>query len=224
MSRSLSSSGRSRGSSKAVCVILGIVAALLVAAYGMRVWYVNAHPVEAPIPVEHHVMGEWVNLDGTYLFADYQSPEGYSVRVSKAELLTPNEFIDLYGAEGSQHLDSDEGDVKSVVSLEVEIEHVGDGEVGIVLFEQRLIPERKNVAYRYDDELWWMVEPSLKDNPGMFSLLPDTTYVTHIPFTYTTNPDLMESYDKSPRMEIADTSFEYLLSNEPVKTVVDIEL
>ena len=34
----------------------------------------------------------------------------------------------------------------------------------------------------------------------------------------------MESYEQSPRLEIADTSFEYLLSNEPVKTVVDIEL
>lgn len=207
---------------RAVRVALALVAAVLVATWAVRVWYVNAYPPEKPVPVEHYAMGEWVDLDGTYLFADYQSPQGYSVRVNKAELLTPREYLERYGAEGYEPVDDDEG--KSVVSLEVEIEHVGDGEVGLVLFEQRLIPERKNVALHYDMDLWGEAEPALKGEPGIFALRPDSTYVAHIPFTFIATPDLMESYEESPRLEIADAAFEYLLSNEPVKKVVDIVL
>lgn len=211
-----------REKSLAVKVACCVAVALLLAAYGVRVWYVNAHPYEQPAPVEHYSMGEWVNLDGTYLVADYQSPEGYSVKVNKAELMSPREYVEKYGAQGATL--PEEGEKRSVVSLEMEIRHDGDGEVGLVLFEQRLIPERRNIAYRYDPELWWEAEPALKDMPGVFALRPDSTYTVHIPFYFPANPDYFVPYDEAKRPEITDTSFELLLSNLPVETLVDIEL
>ncbi|WP_165050359.1 MULTISPECIES: hypothetical protein [unclassified Adlercreutzia] len=211
-----------RERSLAAKVACAVVMAILTAAYGVRVWYVNAYPFEQPAPVEHYGMGEWVDLDGTYLIAPYQSPEDYEVKVDKAELMSPREYVERYGAKGAEL--PPEGEEGTVVSLEVEISHKGDGEVGIVLFEQRLIPERRNIAYRYDPELWWEAEPALRDTPGMFALRPGSTYVAHVPFSFPGYPDYFVAYDDAKRPEITDTSFELLLSNLPVQTVVDIEL
>lgn len=202
-------------------VILSIGISLLIIAYCVLVWSVNEKDEASTIPIEHFAMNEWVDLSGSFLHSEDQTPNGYSIRITNAELLTPSEYIKNYGAK-EEATNSEEG--QTVVCLEYEISHEGDGEVGLVLFEQKLIAASKDLALSYDSELWWKAEPTMKNMPGTFSLLPDTTFVTHIPFTYTTNPDAFQSYANSPRVEISNGSYELLLSYLPVKKVVDIKI
>ncbi len=117
-----------------------------------------------------------------------------------------------------------EDNQQTVVCLEYQIRHEGAGDVGLVLFEQRLIAATKNVALKYDSELWWKAEPEMKDQPGMFALSPDSSYTAYIPFSFIHDPDAFQSYEDSPRAVVTDRTFELLVSNLPTRKVIDISI
>lgn len=201
--------------------VAGIVIVLALA-YGIRVWHINEADKANTTPVEHYAVGEWVDLTGSFLQTEAQAPDGYSIRISKVELLTPDEYVRAYGAEGEDIVGEDSQ--RTVICLEYQIQHEGAGEVGLVLFEQRLIAGSKNVALKYDNELWWKAEPEMTDQPGMFALRPDSSYTAHIPFSFIRDPDAFQSYEDSPRTAIVDSTFELLVSNLPTRKVIDITL
>lgn len=202
--------------------IIAAVLALCALAYGVRVWQLNAADQASAIPVEHYAMGQWVDLSGSYLRSADQAPDGYAVKIDKAELLTPDEYVEKYGAAGAE-MPGEDGE-KTVLSLEYEIRHEGDGPVGLVLFEQKVLPQDRSIALSYDRDLWWQAEPSMKGQPGQFGLRPDSSYTAHIPFSFIDNPPAFQSYVTSPRTKIDGTAFELLLSNLPTRKVIDVAL
>lgn len=217
-------------------VIAAIALSLAVCLVGARIVWVNAHG--ATIPTEHYGMGEWVDLSGGY-FDDLhgENMQGYSVRITKAESLSYNEFVAQYAKEIPDSLDvsagldegkvttvSDNPDEKTIVSLTYEIKNEGNDAGGIALFRHNLVPSRKNVAYTFNRDLWTSVEPQMKDQIGGFGLKKDSSYTTHVPFTFVSDPPYFQKFDYEILQPVAgDTSFELTLCNAPVRKIIDVE-
>lgn len=207
-------------------MILIAACALAFIAVGARIAWVNAQAVV--IPAEHYAMGEWVDLSGTYFNEAKSEPkDGYSMRVNSAEAMTIEEYVQRYGkgGEATGSYVAKETDREALVVLEYEVKNEGNDQGGIILFQHKLVPERKNGEYGYIDELWWLAEPQMKDAPGQFSLKKDSTYTTSIPFAIQGKPDYLQKYDHQILLPVGDdSSFELALSNAPVKKIIDIEL
>ena len=204
-----------------------------VAALGLivcRIGIVNANA--ETIPTEHYSLGEWVDLTGCY-FNELSSEDmaGYSLRVVSAEAMNASEYIARYGVDSSalenvEVKNASIGPDADVVVLEYETRNDSNDEGGIALYYERLIPARKNVAYSYDEQLWLSAEPQMKSGfPGGFGLVKGTSFTTHVPFCYVSNPGYLEKYDRQLRMPVcADRDFELILCNAPTRKIVRVSL
>jgi len=181
---------------------------------GFRIYDVNANAVQ--LEVQHYDMDEWVELNGAFLDTkDGENTEGYSIKVKNAKLMSYNEFV-------SKYCEKDEAieglDNKSVIDLEIEIKNVGNEDGYILILMCKLISEKKNYYLNTDSVLWSKAEPNVDEYAVAFCIKKDTEYTTHIP--YTINVTDLEQYKKP----IEDRNFELILSNSPVRKVVDIQI
>lgn len=195
-----------------------------------RVGVVNANA--ETIPTEYYPLGEWADLTGCF-FNELSGEDmaGYSLRIVSAEAMNASEYLARYSAdpevpENVEVKNTSIGPDADVVVLEYEVRNDSNENGGIALYNQRLIPARKNVAYSYDEQLWLSTEPQLKSGfSGGFGLVKGTSFVTHIPFCYVSNPGYLEKYDRQLRMPVgADRDFELILCNAPTRKIVRVVL
>lgn len=205
----------------------GMVAFGLIAC---RIGIVNANA--ETIPTEYYPQGEWVDLTGCF-FNELSGEDmsGYCLRVASAEAMNASEYLARYGVDSeiSENVEVENvsiGPDADVVVLEYEVRNDSNEDGGIALYNQRLIPARKNVAYSYDEQLWLSAEPRLKSGfLGGFGLVKGTSFITHVPFCYVSNPGYLEKYDRQLRMPVGDDcSFELILCNAPMRKIVTISL
>lgn len=195
-----------------------VLAVVVACAVGVRIYVVNATAVT--FPEEHHPMGEWVDLDGAFLSKkNTENTEGFSIRVNSARLMSYNDYIKEFGLDKTK---VEEGfDTKSILNLEVEerIDARASGQIVFHLFGADLIPARKNNYLIFDRNLLQESEPTGDsiDNPLVFS--PDGTYTENIPFKMNVGDT-----GAAHREPITDTSFEFIISNVPVRKIIDIQL
>lgn len=197
-------------------IVVTALVVVLACAVGVRIYLVNADA--QTIQVEHYKMGEWVDLDGAFIYKrDIEQTQGYSIRVKSAQLMSYNQYIEQYGQDKSRTVEGLDG--QSVICLEVEAKNVGNDEGAIYIFDCKLIPERKNDYFMYARFLWEESEPNVK---GAFHLrlMKDSEYTTFIPYKVNINDEDQSEY-KQP---ITDTSFELIVSNAPVRKVIDVSL
>lgn len=210
--------------------LLGFGGTVALGLIACRIGIVNANAEE--IPTEYYSLGEWVDLTGCF-FSELSSEDmtGYSLRVVNAETMNAIEYLDCYSVDSGVLEDVEVkntsiGSDADVVVLEYEVRNDSNENGGIALYNQRLIPARKNVAYSYDEQLWLSTEPQLKSGfSGGFGLVKGTSFVTHIPFCYVSNPGYLEKYDRQLRMPVgADRDFELILCNAPTRKIVRVSL
>lgn len=194
-------------------VVLSVLFICLVL-LSVRIYCVNVDVLH--IETEHHPMGEWVELDGTILSSSSsENPAGYSIKVNSAQAVSYDEYVAAFGTDAAA---SPKGlGEKSVVVLDMEIRNVGNDKWGIPLLPMRLIPERKNTYFIWNDDLWAESEPNAKDATHLVTRV-DSEYETHLPFTINNFDDEFTAF-KTP---ITDTRFTLVLSNAPVRRVIDV--
>lgn len=205
---------------------LALIALVLAAiAVPVRIAWVNAHAVV--VPTEYYDLGEWVDLTGCY-FDDARSEnmEGYRIRAVQAEAISFGEFKERFDTEdldpGTAFHNDEE---KAIVLAEFEVENTADEEGGLVLFRYNLVPERRNVAYRFDTNLWDCINPLTRNMPSAIGVAPYTTADLALPFSYTSDPSYLEAFDREYRMPVGDDDlFEMVLCNAPVRKVLRIPL
>lgn len=195
-----------------------IACLLLCAAIGLRIWYVNAN--QLTIPEERYAMGEWVELDGAFLYEMQENTAGYSLRVTKAETMSCNEYQERFG-KTEPAVDDDAPD--HVLVLHYEVRNVGNDSGYIDMVTQWVLGERPDTFYRNENELWAVAEPTIKDIP-VLRLVRDTEYATAVPFTNFTDPAYLESLGETYRSEIHDTRAQLIVTNAPVRKVIELEI
>lgn len=205
--------------------LIGGACAFVLAAIGARTWHINANAQEKPQVISHK-MGEWVELDGAFLMdrADEQT-EGYAVRVTEAEHLSYNEYIECYATDGSQPI---EGlDAQSLVCLTLQIRNEqSSGGLGIAMMY--LVPDRKNEFLVVDSDLLLAAETKLRESGANLvtgvSIRPGSEYEVRLAYhrqggtTQLGDREVNEAYLET----IRDDSFELVLSNLPARHVVRV--
>ena len=178
-------------------------------------------------------MGEWVELDGAFVdSAANDRTKGYFVRISRAELLSYNEYVRLYSKEGDLETavyPVVEGlDAKTLVTLTFDIRN-DDSDGGLNINEMYLVPARKNEFFRADIDLLTASEEKLEVGVVTIygvSIRQGTEHTIHLAYGHqggnaTVGGRVVKERWVNP---IVDTRFELILSYMPVRHVVDIEL
>lgn len=199
---------------------------LLALVFVLRVGWVNAHAYPMP-EVVHHAMGEWVELDGAFVEErNAESTEGYAVRVTGAERLSYNEYLERYGVKGTEPLAG--LTEPSLVCVTLEIRNTNSETGGLQLESMHLVPERKNEFFRADMALLAETEEGLSADGLLFgvAIRPGTEYVVAVPYVHQDGTTQYEGRTISAAYlrPIADTRFELVLTKLPVRHVIDIEL
>lgn len=200
-------------------VLVALAVAVAACAVGARIFYVDSTAVG--LPVEHYAMGQWVDLDGAFLEnASQEDTRGYSVKVKSARVMSYNDYIRQFGTDKSHAKDG--FNTKSVLDLEVELRNNdADDDGSFFLFGADLVPARKNNYLIYDRLLWSESEPNQSPNSPGVRLKKNSEYTTNIPFQMNLGN---KGDDKQPQPPLIDTSFELIVSNSPVRKVIDIQV
>lgn len=200
-------------------IIVGLALVACFALLGFRIWHVNSTAIKmASDNVEHYQMGEWVQLNGAFLANIKENTDGYAIRVNSAELISYNEYIERYALDPTRTVDG--LDEKSVICLDIDVKNEGNDNGAILLFECKLIPERKNTYYLYSSELWAESVPLSKGTVTL-AIRADSEFHTMIPFRINDTDLVNYTAYRSP---IPDTDFELTISNSPVRKVIDVRL
>lgn len=233
------------------------VCALAAALIGWRIWAINQNHLT--IPEEHYAMGEWVDLDGAFLYDNQENTKGYSLRITGAELMTAPEYIDRYGKDddaddaspsSTEAVDAasnvsasgtttaevgpastarglsasgEYDDDESVLVLHYDVKNQGNDAGYIDMVTQWVMSDKKNRFYRCDYDLWQTAEPVMGEMPVM-KLVKDSEHSTAVPFSNTQSRSLFANVNEEKRLQVTDESVHLVVSNAPVRKVIDIEL
>ncbi len=217
-------------------LVVAAVAAVALAVFGARVWFVNAHA--QAIPVQTHQMGEKVDLDGNFLEFASEKTEGYSITVLGARAMTSREYAEAYAAEG---VDVDAGlgqiaqgmgagdsegeaalDEKTEIVLDVEVRNDGNEDGYLMAMSWRVIPDgARDAAYQPDFSLWSLANPAMGSQIG-FTIRSGTTMTLHIPFYRNLTRPPFKSDDYSYVAVVGEEPFFLQVSNVPVRQVVEL--
>lgn len=247
------SNGRTRRpSTRALLTVASC--ALAAALIGWRIWAINQNQLS--IPEEHYTMGEWVDLDGAFLYDNQENTKGYSLRITGAELMTAPEYIDRYGKSddaGSSPAEAvdtagnasanetttaevqpastarglsasgEYDDDESVLVLHYDVKNQGSDSGYIDMVTQWIMSDKKNRFYRCDYDLWQTAEPVMGETPVM-KLVKDSEHSTAVPFSNTQSRSLFANVNEEKRLQVTDESVHLVVSNAPVRKIIDIEL
>jgi len=205
----------------------GLAGLALAGGIGARIAHVNATAPQQMKTVEHP-MGEWLDLNGAFIHKSYmEHTEPYAVRISEAELMSYNTYVERYALnrEPIEGLDS-----LSIVCLTMDIKNKGGSDGGLSVNEMDLIPKRLNERFILDMLLFCSTERALQEvediPPYGISIEPNTEYTVHLP--YVMDAGTVEyngqRVDWAWLQTIPDTEFHLIVSNMPERHVITIKL
>lgn len=226
---------KTRTLSRRTLIGLGIVSISSICA--TRIGLVNIQAVPQP-PVVHYQMGEWIDLNGSFIeLADIEQTSGYAVRISNAQAISPQEYIEQYTVEPSalNMVNDYDGNiaecaVKSLVCLTMDVKNTGS--TGQICFaEMFLVAEkRRNEYFLPEVGLFISSEKKYADSganyaSAYFGVKPGTQYTIHMPYIHGSLIGNGWTYHESPYLNpIADKTFSLILSYLPIRMLVDITI
>lgn len=180
-------------------------------------------------PVVSHSIGEWVALDGAFQRSTREKTEGYALRLNRAELISYNDYVQRYANDGSKTVE--DLDERSIINLNVTMRNdASDAEGYLYMFGMILVPERKNASFGCDTDLLIASQPSMREsgNPGLtVSIRANSEYDLALPYVRKNmNTVYVNGVEVGARYTTAHTDrrFSWILSNLPVRHVIDFEL
>lgn len=121
--------------------ILWTAAVLLVVLVGRILW-VNLHA--AAFPQKVFPLGQWVPLEGDFFYTSLENTDGYFVRVSSAEAMTYEEFLERfekpldYLGEESRH---------DVIVLKVDFKNQDNTQGGVLIRDLNLVNSARSQSF-----------------------------------------------------------------------------
>ncbi len=209
-----------RGRTRWAAVALAVALAAAGAGVAGRIAAVNADAFA--VPSRHAAVGEWVDLGGSFFAEALEKADGYGLHVTGAEVMDADAYLARYAAsEMVLGVDTSRDEPGSVLCLTYEVRNEEAEEGGILLIEHQVVASDRNCAYRVDGELLEAAYPQLAGQMG-FSLLPDTSFEVHVPFSVQRDPGYLQAYDRAYRGAIAEGPWALILANAPERLVVDV--
>lgn len=189
------------------------LALLLIAGISIRIAYVNIYSPK--LEVEKYAIGDWVPLDGSYLYSDKENTAGYEVRVIKSALLTYKEYIAKYNLPAN--VLEEELQPCWVLDLTMEFRNRGSSSDGCIFLNgYNLYAEKDKNSFNFNSSLTVAVTPEL---PQMvvFNVHPnEKTKAISVPFTSAAMivGNKIEEKGKFPKYLVVSTT--------PIKKMIEI--
>lgn len=200
--------------------VIVLFASLLVCAGVLVMMRIGAVNASAPsVPRIEYQCGDVIDLEGSFMATASENTQGYSLVVNGARLSSYGDYLARYGCIGTDERHEGVGDdeASSVVDVEITLANKDNRDGYLALWEYRLVPETGNEFYAADPGLWSQSEKNVTDVLAAFTVLPGTSYTTHIPFVATASDDQL--YQR----EIEGGSFRLVVADGPVRREVMLE-
>lgn len=202
-------------------LVAAAILAAAVTAVCLRIAFVNESAFR--IPVRTVGMGRWLELDGAFHNVSIERTDGYSIRVERAEVMSEKGYLDVYGTDPNG-APADADTAESLIVLTLDVKNSSNTEGGIGLVDTKLIPARGDSAFLFDAGLWARSEPAFSgleegdQSINGITLLPDTSYTTHVPFAWNGAGGVPES------LLAQGSPLDLVMSSSPVRNQIRVVL
>lgn len=205
---------------KIIIAVLSTLACLAGLAYwGVAFYHTNHLPYQ--IPDEIYQSGDLVSLGSNYFISPEENPDGYSVQVNDAKLLTYQQLFEQYNLDYHEYSRLDEyGNIESnyVYDIELNISNK-DNTTGYIFFGRYLLVD-KSLTLFYDSTIQALVYPEFAD-VGSLKLEPGTSKTLHFFFTPSTGA-VQKRVRKVEKMLTEDV-FSLCVSEFPARLLIKIK-
>lgn len=186
-----------------IVYIFLIALAILIA---LRIYYVNKNAPKRNIEI--YSVGDWVDLDGDYMWSEKEDTKGYSVKVDSAKVYTYEDYMKKYDKPEDYFADYSKFNILEI-SLSLKNEDNTNG--GLFIKQFNVFPKKLNDCMYYDTELAYLSEPKLQDG---VRIRPNTEYNIVLPY---------QLCDGRLNPVKTEDTYYLLISNYPTKKLIKIE-
>lgn len=228
-------SGKPGGRRGRGALAMAILAAAVIA-FCARVWYVNARA--QVIPMQAHELGDAVDLDGGFLEYADENTAGYSIRVTGAQVMSPQEYANSYVdgkadvAQGLSELAQGRGAgdadgeaslaKKTEIVLDLEATNTNNENGYLMALSWRVIPQStKDRAFQPDFSLWALANPAVGGQIG-FTIKPGTSMTLHVPFFANVTRPPLKSFDYNYVALVDPGTYNFRLTNVPTRHEINL--
>lgn len=177
-----------------------------------------------------------VELSGAFAEYDDELTDGYSITVNDVEALSPIEYVDAYGHDPEIKSEStslitdyyEESGITNDVSDRTELVVTmtvenRDNEAGHLhaLSWKAIDSYARDIAFTCDFGIWKYANPAMEKQIG-FTIKPGSALTLHVPFSSNSPYTMLETQDERSLLAVEDTDYELLLTNVPIRHVVDL--
>ena len=204
-------------SKKIICIILAIALTLFCA---YRIWYVNSKAYQFSLEV--YSVGEWVSMDGNYFNSDAEKTDGYSVRVSSAEVLTYEQFMERFGKDTDYLAEASQYDV---VLLKIDFKNDSDStDGGVYVMEYNLFTETRARFFNKSNDYMKIANTDLPKNLIGVNCQPGTEASMYFVYTTDGRADFVSYLQELEAKGTKNFTMYINLCRYPVKKSVKLEL
>lgn len=199
--------------------MLGAVCILLALATGIRICHINAAAFS--IREKINQPGEWVPLEGDFFWSEDERMDDYSIRVSSAEVLPYEAFMERFGKPADYLAESTQHDV---ILLKLDFKNAGEEQGSVFTREMNLLNESRSEYHSKTDVYMDIVNPNFSSKSFGLSVRPGTEASLYFVYATTARADLVSYLDEQREKEIKKMKMYLILSQYPAQKLVEMDL
>jgi len=184
-----------------------IIILLLAIAIAGRIYYINKNAIKKETVI--YSTGEWVELDGDFMWNDIENTKGYSVKLDSAKVYTYEDYMKKYNKPEDYFADSSKF---NILELSISLKNEDNTDGGIYIKQFNVFPKNLNMCMYYDTDLVYLSEPKLTDG---VTLRPNSEYSLALPYGL---------YDGRIRSVKTEDTYYLMVSNYPTRKMIRIDL
>lgn len=208
-----------------------LVTVLLVVLVSIRIVYINDSAVRQS--TEEYLSNEWVEYDGAFAGVAEECTDGYAIKVNRACIMTPREFLDKYSAKafdltedikGSyEDIQVKDADVPSVLVLNLSLRNTNNtlGYIGAIDW-RAICEDNQSISMQPDWDLWYISDPRMKDLAS-FRLQTNSEYTTIVPFAIQAPQPYFDESSLRSRLPLEEGVYKFIFANLPSRKEVLVD-
>lgn len=199
-----------------------------------RIQAVNSNAPQWPTVMSN--IHDTVELSGAFAEYDEELTDGYSITVDDVEALSPIEYVDAYGhspeikSEGKSLMAAyyeesgitNDGSDRTELVVTMTVENRGNEAGHLHALSWKAIDSNaRDIAFTCDFGIWKYANPAMENQVG-FTIKPGSTLTLHVPFSANSPFTMLENSSERSLLAVEETDYELLLTNVPIRHVVDL--
>lgn len=201
-------------------VILSIILIIAVILVAVRIWYVNSKAYK--FVTEEYSIGEWIPLEGNYFIdMDAENNDGYSVRISKAEVLPYEEFMSRFGKTADYLADYSRYDV---ILLTVDIKNEDNENGGVFIRDMNILTKSRSAYYNKNTDYMKIANPNISKTMDGVRVKPGTESTMYFVYPTDGQVDNITYLSALQKKNVKNFTMYVDVTRYPIKKTVRLDL